>query len=204
MPSVERIRQQLAAHRPVVVERDPGRSQEAAVALVLHQPEGSGPELLFIERARRVGDPWSGHMAFPGGRRDPGDADLAATAARETLEEVGIELGPPICRLDDFAGTRGPSAPDLIVSPHVYALEQRGPLVLNHEVKATVWVPLDWILKPESASEHTFERERERYRVAACRYETYTIWGLTYRILSDFFLLLGRELPSYQARRLDE
>jgi 8-oxo-dGTP pyrophosphatase MutT (NUDIX family) len=204
MANLERIRQQLASHEPRIVERDSSLSQEAAVALVLHQSDGGSPELLFIERARRVGDPWSGHMAFPGGRRDPGDADLAATAARETLEEVGLALGAPICRLDDFAGARGPSAPNLIVSPHVYAVERRPELVMNAEVKSTVWVPLDWILKPESASEHVFERERQQYRAAACRYQTYTIWGLTYRILCDFFLLLGRELPSYQPPRLGE
>jgi len=204
MPSLDRIRQQLASHRPAIVEREPGRSQEAAVALVLCPAVRGVPELLFIERAQRTGDPWSGHMAFPGGRRDPGDADLAATAARETLEEVGLELGPALCQLDDFAGRRGPSAPHLIVSPHVYLLDARVPLVTNHEVKSTVWVPIDWILQQESACEHVFERDREQHRSPACRYETYTIWGLTYRILSDFFLLLGRELPSQQAGRLRE
>jgi len=170
----------------------------------LETAASTGRELLLIERARRVGDPWSGHMAFPGGRRDQQDADLAATATRETHEEVGIALGSPLCRLDDFTGTRGPSTPDLIVSPHVYVLEAPCPIVPNHEVQSAMWIPLDWILCPDSASEHVFRRGREQHRSAACRYQAYTIWGLTYRILSDFCLLLGRELPSYQPSRVGE
>ncbi|NNL85157.1 MAG: NUDIX domain-containing protein, partial [Myxococcales bacterium] len=49
-------------------------------------------EVLFIERARHPDDPWSGHMALPGGRLDPVDASLRAAAERETREEVGVEL----------------------------------------------------------------------------------------------------------------
>ena len=51
------------------------------------------PEVLFIKRAPRVGDKWNGHVALPGGKRDPEDSDDAVTAAREALEEVGIDLG---------------------------------------------------------------------------------------------------------------
>src|SRR5262245_41364530 len=91
------IRERLSAHRPALVGE--GETWRAAVALVFCAPPGAEPELLFIERARREGDPWSGHMAFPGGRRDPKDTDLAATAARETHEEVGLGLGAPIARL---------------------------------------------------------------------------------------------------------
>lgn len=50
------------------------------------------PEILFIKRAARVGDKWNGHVALPGGKRDPEDEDDEVTAAREALEEVGIDL----------------------------------------------------------------------------------------------------------------
>jgi hypothetical protein len=62
----------------------PGR---AAVAIVLRDVE-DGPQVLLIRRAEHVGDPWSGHMAFPGGREDPEDESLLATAIRETREEL--------------------------------------------------------------------------------------------------------------------
>ena len=52
------------------------------------------PELLFIKRATRIGDKWNGHVALPGGKRDPEDDDDQVTAAREALEEVGIDLSP--------------------------------------------------------------------------------------------------------------
>ena len=83
---LERIRNRLMDYRPSLAEADRGRSR-AAVALVLYELAPEPPALLFIERARHERDPWSGHMAFPGGRVDPGDAHPRATAERETYEE---------------------------------------------------------------------------------------------------------------------
>ena len=55
------------------------------------------PEVLFIKRSARQGDRWSGHVALPGGRRDPTDKDDVAAAVRETREEVGLDLAAPEC-----------------------------------------------------------------------------------------------------------
>ena len=71
----------------------------AAVILLLRpaakatagEADGSA-EVLFIRRAQREGDPWSGHIAFPGGRPAAADPDLLAVAVRETTEEVGIDV----------------------------------------------------------------------------------------------------------------
>jgi 8-oxo-dGTP pyrophosphatase MutT (NUDIX family) len=59
--------------------------------------EKGDAEILFIKRAGRVGDRWSGHTALPGGRRDPTDADDRAAAVRETKEEVGLDLTRSDC-----------------------------------------------------------------------------------------------------------
>ncbi len=195
MPSVDLIRRRLSEHDPTLAERRDPLAFEAAVALILHETADTGPEILFIERALREGDPWSGQMAFPGGRRDREDRDLERTAARETREEVGVVLGAPLGQLDEFEGRRGGRPQPLIVAPYVYALEERPAVVPNHEVSSTVWVPLRWILHPDSAVQYSLEREEYGGTFPAIHYERYTIWGLTYRILSTFVEVLGRSLP---------
>jgi 8-oxo-dGTP pyrophosphatase MutT (NUDIX family) len=204
VPSLAEIRSQLAgykAQRSPVPERPPN---EAAVALVLHEPTTGGPELLFIERARREGDPWSGQMAFPGGRREGYDLDLQVTAARETHEEVGVTLSAPVGQLDDFAGTRNPQVRPLVVAPYVYVVEERPPIVTNHEVADTVWVPLSWMLDPASAIEYRFEHGSYQDRFPALQYDRFTIWGLTYRVLGNFLDVLGERLPGHPDVRSDE
>ena len=56
-------------------------------------------EALFIKRAARVGDRWTGHIALPGGKREPADSDDRATSSRETREETGLELDTEHCIL---------------------------------------------------------------------------------------------------------
>jgi hypothetical protein len=80
-------------------EHSPGRKllrplmKRSAVAMILQVRDGE-LHILMIKRAEREGDPWSGHMAFPGGRMDKTDANGYAVAVRETSEEVGLALGP--------------------------------------------------------------------------------------------------------------
>src|SRR5262245_23913673 len=117
---LDEIRAAFARHQPR--ELSPQGVRRAAVAMVLaNGPEG--PSVLFIERAQHPGDPWSGHMAFPGGRVDPGDARPRDAAERETLEEVGLSLrgAELIGRLDDKEGNPRIQR-TLIISGFVYAL----------------------------------------------------------------------------------
>lgn len=85
------IETRLADHKP-------GRRvwrrlmQRSAVAMILQVREGE-LHILMIKRAEREGDPWSGHMAFPGGRMDKADAHGFAVAVRETEEEIGLTSG---------------------------------------------------------------------------------------------------------------
>jgi 8-oxo-dGTP pyrophosphatase MutT (NUDIX family) len=195
VPNLEKIREPIASYTPVLAEED-GERQEAAVAIVLAEPAGGPTEILLIERAIRDGDPWSGQMALPGGRREPGDADLVETAVRETLEEVHLPLGEPIGRLDDMFGARGTPRQNLVVSTFVFEVELglRDAIHAGPEVQAPVWVPIPHFLDPRSAVTYSFERESFQGRFPAVQYESYTIWGLTHRILGHFLEILGREL----------
>jgi len=197
VPKLEWIRKRLAEHVPREVPAAEWPDFQAAVALLLHQPEGFAAELLFIERTQRDGGPWSGHMAFPGGRRDPGDRSLQQTAERETLEEIGVTLAEPIGRLDHQGGDPRLSStvPRHLVAPFVYELAERPRITMSHEVNATVWIPLRRILEPESWVCYGMERAGHQLSFPAFRYRGYTIWGLTYRILFGFFRVLGREIP---------
>jgi 8-oxo-dGTP pyrophosphatase MutT (NUDIX family) len=194
-PSMAEIRAKLAAH-PAKLADAAGDTFAAAVAIAFCAPRESELSLLFIERALREGDPWSGHMAFPGGRRDRADPDLATTAAREAHEEVGLRLGDPIARLDDFQNARNPRIPALVVSPFVYELDRLPELSPNREVQSTVWIPVSWLLHPDAAVDYRFERDAQSLVFPALRYGRYTVWGLTYRILVNLFGVLGRELRS--------
>jgi 8-oxo-dGTP pyrophosphatase MutT (NUDIX family) len=193
LDSLERIRARLSGHRCREEEPRPGSTFEAAVALILHEAQGR-PELLFIERAQREGDPWSGHMAFPGGRREPGDADRLRTALRETLEEVGFAPARPLGRLDDVRGTRRPKVDDLLVSAYVFGIDAPPQIVHSPEVQSTVWVPLSSIVDPSSWTEHVVHDETGARRRPALRHGRYVIWGLTLRILESFFETLGHPL----------
>ena len=198
MPTLELVRQHLHANQPV--EQDPATADMlAAVALILHEPKGQPIELLFIERAHWEGDPWSGQMAFPGGRSEPDDAGLHDTALREAFEEVGVELGEPIGGLDHLIGGERQDR-KLLVAPYVFALSSRPELHTNAEVASTVWIPLRSILRSDAATRYRFEHERFQGSYPAFRYAGYTIWGLTYRITGNFLRVLGHALPSDEGR----
>jgi 8-oxo-dGTP pyrophosphatase MutT (NUDIX family) len=188
---IDAIRERLCSYRPVQVEGT--EFARAAVAVVLRDGE-TGAELIVIHRAHRRGDPWSGHMALPGGRQDPADRDLPATAARETLEEVGVDLaGHAEClgTLDDLRAIGRGRPLDLIITPFVYALAQPVTLVPNHaEVQSAFWVPLASLRRREARGTFRHQVAGHDLEHPAFVYEGYTIWGLTHRILSGFLDML--------------
>ena len=178
-PSLQRIRTRL----PVVPTLADGAALHAAVAALLRVERGA-PELLLIRRAEREGDPWSGHIALPGGRRDPSDRDDAATAARETHEELGIDLaadGVPLGALDPVQ-PKGAQV-DIRVAPFVWAVPADSALRPNHEVALAFWVPLAEIASPAAEAEYLHAATGRRFPALSCRGEL--VWGMTHRIVTQ-------------------
>lgn len=180
-PVVSRLAQQLQAR--VAHDADDPQARLAAVAAVLRVRDE--PELLFIKRAVVAGDPWSGHIAFPGGRHDVTDASLVHTAIRETREETAVDLdasGHVLGRLDDLA-PRSPTLPRIIIRPFVALVRPDTVVMANHEVSAHFWVPLDALRRPEAQAEHVLMHEGQRLRFPGVLVGGHVTWGLTERIL---------------------
>lgn len=172
------------ANDPLVLE---GEYLQASVALVLRANDPL--DVLLIKRATSERDPWSGHMALPGGRRDETDADLLHTARRETLEETGVDLataGRPLGRLDDLAPS-SPRLPKLTISPFVFAVgsdvEAR---VASREIEQVYWVSLDALRAPGSRSEIEIALPGGPRSFPSFHLFGEHVWGLTYRILERF------------------
>ena len=192
--SVDQIRCALAGHAPRIIRPT---AKHAAVAAVLHETT-SGTEVLFIERAEHPGDPWSGHMAFPGGRVDPGDTTPQHAAERETREEVGIELASAerLGRLDDVEGAP-PGFDSLVVSAFVYHLEPRVTPTLNYEVRDALWVPMATLLDSSRHVPFFWPREQREMHypgILVGQPERHVVWGLTYRFVELFFTALGHPI----------
>ena len=188
----------LALVREVLERRDarrddPPEARPAAVAMILvEEPQAKGLEALFIVRATFEGDPWSGQIAFPGGRAEPGDTDLLATAVRETREETGVNLSvaEPFGALDDVY-PRTPVLPPIYVRPFVFGLRAKPALTLSDEVAEALWVPLDRLRDPATREEFELVIRGEHRRFPAYRLGNHLLWGLTERIVSTFLILLA-------------
>ncbi len=161
----------------------------AAVAVVL-TPTPDDLEALFIRRAEQPGDPWSGHMALPGGRRDPADRDLLDTARREALEETGIRLLPAdlLGALDDLP-PRTPVLPNVIIRPYVFWQARRPAIAPSSEVAYHVWVPVSRLR--DSAGRTSVDIRGTPVEVPAFVLGRDVIWGLTERIIKPMLDLLS-------------
>ena len=184
-PDVARLAVRLAGQRGQTIEAEPP-TRYAAIALVLRASTAGGPELLMTKRAEAVGDPWSGHIACPGGRMDPTDRDLEHTAMRETWEETGIDLerdGRILGTLDDMS-PRTMTLPPIVIRPFVAVVKPDVRIVESPEVAEAFWVPLAAIRTTEQWGRASVPihgvGERE---VDVFRHGGYTVWGLTHRAL---------------------
>ncbi len=167
-----------------LVSPEPG----AAVAIVIR--ERDEPELLLIQRAEREGDPWSGHMALPGGRRESQDLSLQITAARETQEEVGVSLdGCHWTTLGDVHTHKTGT----VVRAEVFRVP--GETQIGNwsegEVADAFWTPFRKFVSGTTDTRYRYEYQGAPILFPGFEIRGRIVWGLTYRILRVFLHVSG-------------
>ena len=176
------------AHEPEA----PAGFTEAAVALVLRA--SAELDILLIKRAESERDPWSGHVALPGGRRDAEDVDLTQTAIRETSEETGVALSSSGWSLGRLARVlpSSPGLPPITITPYVFGVPENIEAEADSvEVDQVLWVPLPVLLDPKTRGTTTISLPKGPADFPCYRVEGHVVWGLTFRILTEFAELAG-------------
>ena len=191
-PTFRRLSHALAT-RPPILAPDDGAPRRAAVAIVLRRTADDVVELLLIKRSEREDDPWSGHVALPGGRYDPTDATLQDTAIRETLEETGIDLardGIVLGMLDELR-PRTPTLPSIIVTPFVAIVRPDVRIETSDEVASAFWVALAALEDQSLTVESEVSARGATWRVPSYLLGGHIVWGMTERILRNLHSLLA-------------
>lgn len=185
-----------APHR---LQIEPTRIPQAAVTLLLREADGDD-QFLIIRRAEREGDPWSGHLALPGGRADLEDEDLLSTAARETREEVGIDMCTGAAWRELFIGQLpvlkpvSPGVPPIEITPFIAIAPLGLKPALSDEVQETWWLSIRELRRTGRSSEQRLNLSSPRGNFVR-KWPAYPspggpIWGITERILTDFLTRL--------------
>lgn len=146
---------------------------QAAVALVI----AGDDRICLIRRAEFAGDPWSGHMALPGGRASPEDLDARSVAEREAWEEVGLILPGEVFlgALAELPVRRRGLETNLVLAPFAYHLGPELPaLTPSDEVAEAYWVRWEDLWDPASQT------------AEGVRFGEQVIWGLTLLVLKQF------------------
>lgn len=165
--------------------------------MILQVREGE-LHILMIKRAEREGDPWSGQMAFPGGRMDKTDDHGYAVAVRETEEEVGLRLGDAdhcLGRLSDMNARPQLGLLGMVVTPFVFRLDRNVRFKPNHEVAEVVWVPLEFLLDTDNREEMVWEYKGISVPLPCYFYGNRCIWGLSLAMLDELMDLVEGRNP---------
>lgn len=165
-----------------------GSDHAAVVMLVTLQ--GGSIEVLFAKRAEDLRDPWSGQIAFPGGRSKEVDATLAQTACREFFEETFVD----ICKKSEMLGileTANPrNLPSVSVTPFVAYCDRKFVFTASSEVTEVFWAPLAALERREVDVQVA---GRDIRSVPGFVYGRHVIWGLTAHIIDSFRTVLAAD-----------
>ena len=190
---LRRLQDRLSRRPEAGTELEPPEGYtEAAVSLIIRA--SAELDVLLIKRAQSERDPWSGHIALPGGRRDTGDANLSSTAIRETSEETGVELstsGWSLGRLGRVVPSRS-TLPPITISPYVFGVPENIEANADSaEVDRVLWMTLPVLLDPKTRGTTTILLPAGPEDFPCYWVDGHAIWGLTFRILSEFGELAG-------------
>ena len=164
----------------VFLKRNPDfQEANAAVSLIL-KPAIKDYEVLFVKRVERQSDPWSGQIAFPGGKRDLRDRTLKDTIIREVFEETNIKL-----KKTNFLGVlkiiySEPNT-NFKILPFIALLKKNPIIKLNkNELDSFFWISYKKIKRNKG-----FVGARNK-KVPAYIFGENIVWGVTYNILEMF------------------
>jgi 8-oxo-dGTP pyrophosphatase MutT (NUDIX family) len=196
VPTLSAIKRALSKNAPKRIVAE-GVMRQAAVAAILRETRDDYPEILFIRRAEHPKDPWSGHMALPGGRVDDTDKNALDAAMRETREEIALDLGlfgRQIGELSHLMAIAHGKPLPMVILPYVFELnDPRGDpiLVPSYEVKETLWVPLPFLADRNNRTtmEWSISGALPSMSLPCYHYEGRTIWGLTLRMIDELLAL---------------
>lgn len=184
----------ISNHQPQL--RSEQSLMKAAVSIILRDGE-QGTEFLLMQRAYHENDPWSGQMAFPGGKIEAGESAKAA-AMRETHEEVGIELTEQdyVGRLDDLYGLKVDKQYSVHVACFVFKPQVEPTLKANYEVADIVWLPFAHLDNPKNAHDfyHPKDQSVKMPAILINEDKHQILWGLSLRMLSFLYELLGQPM----------
>jgi len=188
--SLQRVEHELNAHKP---RKRPLRALlgRAAVAMILRERRGAA-EILMIKRAEQDDDPWSGHMAFPGGRMEKTDRHGFDVALRETGEEIGLDLAVDTCigRLSEIMTHFRWGRRAMVISPYVFRLDREVEFTPNYEVAEIVWVPMAFLMDPANRERMTWKRNGMEIPLTCYMYRGRRIWGLSLMMLNELLKIL--------------
>ena len=195
MITVDHIRSALDDYRPQLLPHQEDMKTAAVAAVV--RDGAAGAEMLFIRRAENEHDPWSGQMAFPGGRQDPGDPSPLAAATRETREELDLDLergGVCLGRLSDVAAVSRGRPLSLVIIPFVFRIQGKPAFDPNYEVAEVLWVSLDYLADYDNRSTVDWKLGSITIPLPCYRYHDRVIWGLTFGMVDELLGLLATHL----------